>query len=225
MSEGKTALLVGASGLVGGHCLQLLLESDHYAQVVVLVRRPLGIDHPKLVEHQIDFDKLGDHKPLFDADDVFCCLGTTIKTAGSQEAFIRVDYTYPVEIARIAKATGASQMLLVSSMGASANSTVFYTRIKGEVEQKIADLRFASTTILRPSLLLGKRPAHDKRPGEEIGQWIGKNLGFLFIGPLRKYRAVTAEAVAAVMVKTAIAAKPSLRVLDSRKIQDTFERL
>ncbi|HVF27949.1 MAG TPA: NAD(P)H-binding protein, partial [Pyrinomonadaceae bacterium] len=124
--ETRSALLVGATGLVGGHCLNLLLEDAAYQRVVALGRRMLPVVHQKLEQHVVDFDKLTDYAHLIRAQDIFCCLGTTIKKAGSREAFRRVDFTYPHEVARIAAENGAEQMLLVSALGADAKSRVFY---------------------------------------------------------------------------------------------------
>ncbi|MCH8025093.1 MAG: NAD(P)H-binding protein, partial [Candidatus Marinimicrobia bacterium] len=114
----RTALLVGASGLVGSHCLKALLARREYQVVTALVRRPLPIEHPKLVQQVSDFEQLEEREGLFKAEDIFCCLGTTMKKAGSQEAFTRVDHDYPLEVARLAVRQGARQFLMVSALGA-----------------------------------------------------------------------------------------------------------
>ncbi len=121
----RTALILGASGLIGGHCLDLLLRDEAYDQVIVLVRKRLPKNHPKLTQHEVNFDRISEHTNLLKADDIFCCLGTTIKKAGSQEAFRKVDFTYAHEAAKLAAANGATQFLLVSSLGADAKSSVF----------------------------------------------------------------------------------------------------
>ncbi len=155
--ETKTALFVGASGLVGGHCLQFLLEEPSYTRVVVLVRRPLAITHDKLVQHVVDFSELETLSEHLTADDVYCCLGTTIKNAGTQDAFRKVDFDHPVKIGALTQHCGAAQFLLVSSLDADPHSRIFYNRVKGEVEEAIRKISFITINIFRPSLLLGKR--------------------------------------------------------------------
>jgi uncharacterized protein YbjT (DUF2867 family) len=201
MTDSKTALVLGASGLVGNYLLFKLLHSDRYGRVVSLVRRPLHYSHPKLEERVVDFDRLTPDDVR--ADDVFCCLGTTIRQAGSQEAFRKVDYEYPLAVGRLARETGASQYLLVSALGADAKSGIFYSRTKGELEEELKRLDFNGLHIFRPSLLLGKRKQF--RLGEEAG----KVLNFLFtpftylIPPLAKYRGVQAGKVATAMLEIA----------------------
>lgn len=202
--EKHSALLVGATGLIGGHCLQLLLGSEQYEKVSVLVRRPLGLKHPKLNEHIVDFEALEAGSAIFAVNDVYCCLGTTIKTAGSQAAFRKVDFDYPLSIAKLTKSAGAEQMQLVSSMGADIHSKMFYTRVKGEIEQQLQNVGFHSLHIFRPSLLLGKRPGQDKRFGEAIGQLLMPKLNFLLQGSWQNYRAIEAQIVAKAMVKAAV---------------------
>jgi len=182
--------IAGASGLVGGHLLTLLLQE--FDQVAAVTRRPLGVSAPNLRE--IAF---GDPLPALDA--AFCCLGTTIKKAGSESAFRRIDFDAAVAFARTSRAAGASSFAIVSSVDASPASSNFYLRVKGETEAAVVALGFERVTILRPSFLLGDRS--ESRPGEKIGIVIASALGFLFVGPLRKYRAVNAELVAAAMLK------------------------
>ncbi|MEO8164182.1 MAG: oxidoreductase [Betaproteobacteria bacterium] len=196
----KKALLAGASGLVGAHVLARLLAHPAYAQVEVLVRRELSIRDPKCIQRIVDFERL-DSAPHPQADDVFCCLGTTLKQAGSRDAFRRVDHDYPVALARLALAGGARQFLMVSALGARANAGVFYSRVKGETEQDIGALRLPRVVFMRPSLLLGER--RDKRPGERAGIVISKLIAPLLRGPLRKYRPIHADDVAAAMLYAA----------------------
>ena len=164
---GRTALLLGATGLVGGHVLDLLLASPRYSRVRVLGRRRLARTDAKLDSQEIDFDRLARHAELFRVDDVFCCLGTTIAKAGSQEAFRRVDLSYVVEAASLASEAGAEQFLVVSAVGADPDSRVFYNRVKGEMEAGVKRLPFRAVWILRPSLLLGER--EEFRLGEKVG--------------------------------------------------------
>jgi len=213
----KSALLVGASGLVGGHCLQLLLQDQDYGKVIAFVRKPLSLRHPKLEQALVDFDHLQDHAHLTKVNDVFCCLGTTIKKAGSQEAFHKVDFTYPVEAAKIAAENGAEQFLIITALGANSKSSIFYNRVKGEVEGAIAKLPFGAIHIFRPSLLLGER--HEFRRGERMAQKISKLFSFLLFGTLRKYRPIEAGVVAAAMIEIAKKDLKGTSVFESDRIQ------
>ena len=197
----RSALLVGTTGLVGGRLLSRLLAHPEYDRVTAWVRRPVSLQIHKFSQLVVDFERLPDYAAQFDAQDVYVALGTTIKKAGSQEAFRRVDFDYPLALARIAKERGAQRFLLVSSLGADARSRVFYSRVKGEVEQAIASLGIAQTWFFRPSLLTGTRA--EDRPGERVGLAISKVIGPLLIAGLRKYRPVAADAVAAAMVYAA----------------------
>jgi len=195
----KHALLAGASGLVGGRCLSRLLDHPAYDRVSVLSRRPLALSHAKLRVELMAFEglqSLGDR-----CDDIFCCLGTTIKKAGSQEAFRRVDHDYPLALARLGKVAGAQQFLLVSALGADAQSSVFYSRVKGETERDITAIGLSKVIFMRPSILLGKR--HEQRPGESAGIFVGKLITPLLLGRLRKYRPIHADEVAAAMLYAA----------------------
>lgn len=219
----RSALLVGASGLVGGHCLRLLLENPAYSKIILLVRRSLGIRHPKLDEHVVDFDALEKYSDLLKVNDVFCCLGTTIKKAGSQEAFRKVDFTYPAEIAAIASKNGAEQFLIITALGANPRSSIFYTRVKGEVEEAVQKLPFKAIHIFRPSLLLGERAK--RRPGEKIGEPVLKGLEFILVGPLRKYRTIEAAAVAAAMIAVAGKNLQGINIFESDQIQSISQTL
>lgn len=188
-SAQKTALVIGATGLVGNHLTHKLCQSAYYERVKVLVRKPLGWQHPRLQEIQFDFDR--PNGLLTQADDLFCCLGTTMKKAGSKEAFRKVDYQYPMDIARLGREQGASQFSIVTAMGADVQSVFYYNRVKGEVERDLTQLKYPTLLIFRPSLLLGNR--QESRLGEKIGE------GFMrLFNPLipAKYKAIKAETVA-----------------------------
>jgi uncharacterized protein YbjT (DUF2867 family) len=203
----KTALIVGATGLVGGHVLRLLLESEHYAAVKVLTRRSTGVSHPKLAEHIVDFGDADAFTPHTAADDAFCCLGTTIKKARTKEAFYTIDFTYPVTVAKACAAAGAGQFLIVTALGANPRSSVFYNRVKGEVEAAVRETSFKAVHIFRPSLLLGNRK--EKRPMEELAGLLSRALAPLIAGPMAKYRPIEAQDVARAMVLVATAERPS----------------
>jgi uncharacterized protein YbjT (DUF2867 family) len=151
-------------------------------------------------------------------DDVFCCLGTTIKKAGSQAAFRKVDFTYAYEAAQLAVQQGAEHFLLVSSLGADANSSVFYSRVKGELEIAIAALPFAAVSIFQPSLLLGERA--EFRFGERLAEPLAKVLSVFLLGPLRKYRAIEAHTVAAAMIHVAKSPGKGVTIYESDRIQE-----
>ena len=200
--SGRSALLVGASGLVGARLLTRLLAHPAYERVAIWVRRPVSLQIHKFTQLVVDFDHLRDFADKCDAQDVYVALGTTIKTAGSQDAFRRVDHDYPVEIARIGLQHGAQRFLMVSALGADAQSKVFYSRVKGETETDIRALGLSKVWFFRPSLLVGERK--EVRTGERVGAVAGKLLAPFLIGGLRKYRPITADAVAAAMVYSAV---------------------
>jgi uncharacterized protein YbjT (DUF2867 family) len=192
------AVIAGATGLVGSECLRLLL--DRYDSVIALVRRQSKIAHPKLIERQIDFDRIGTIEIPANAH-VYCALGTTIKDAGSEDAFRHVDYDYPRMLAGRAAAAGGARFMLISSVGASAQSKNFYLRVKGELEEAVQAMPLESVHIFRPSFLIGDRA--QKRSGESLGIGVAKAIGFLMMGPLRKYHAIPSMTVAAAMVAAA----------------------
>src|SRR5258708_2620144 len=179
-----TALILGSTGLVGGHCLSRLLATSHYERVVAIVRRPLPT-HPKLTQLVTDFEKLDKLEPC-PITDVYCALGTTIKKAGSQEAFRKVDYDYPLQLAEWAIRMGAKQFLLVSSVGADPKSASFYLRVKGELESAVSKLPYEAVHIFRPGVLLGERP--ETRPMERFAIKVLTACQFALVGGLRKYR-------------------------------------
>ena len=202
-SSHRTALLAGATGLVGGHLLRRLLADPRYRQVIAVSRKELGIEHPKLRPLITNFDAieaaiagLGET-----VDDAFCALGTTIKTAGSREAFRRVDFGYVVAFARAARAAGARRLMLVSAIGASARSAIFYLRVKGETEEALAALGYPALHIFRPGLLLGQRA--ESRPREALGMALAPFLNPLMLGPAKAYRGIPADTVAAAMITAA----------------------
>ncbi|UOQ54976.1 NAD-dependent epimerase/dehydratase family protein [Hymenobacter cellulosivorans] len=197
----KTALIAGASGLVGSQLLPLLLASDRYAKVIAVGRRPVPMVHPKLEQRVLDMDQLEQHRLSLIADDVFCCLGTTMRQAGSKEAFYKVDYLYVVKLAALTAANFAAQFMVVSAMGADADSRFYYNKVKGEMEDTVRQAPFRAIHIFRPSLLLGERA--EKRAGEQVGAVLLRVLNPLLVGPLRKYRAVSAATVAQSMLRAA----------------------
>ena len=199
--EGRTALLLGATGLVGSSCLELLLADERYQRVRVVSRRRAERRHPRLQHHQVDFEELGSKPDLFRVDDLYCCLGTTMAKAGSEAAFRRVDLEYPVRAAQLAVEAGAEQFLAVSALGADPESRIFYNRVKGEMEVAVKRLPFRAVWILRPSLLLGERA--ERRAGERIATLLFRPLAPLMRGRLRRYRPIAAHDVALAMLALA----------------------
>ena len=212
------AILVGATGLIGKHLLNQLLNSEKYTKLKVLSRKKIALEHPKLVQVIVNFDQLSNYKDEFDADAVFCTLGTTMKKAGSKEAFITVDYTYPLTLAKICSEKNIPQFHLVTAMGASSNSAIFYNKVKGDIESAISKLNLLSVFIYRPSMLIGHR--NEVRNGEKIGQVIMQFLNFAFIGPLKKYRAIKGETVATAMLKQSLQASKGVMYLESDTIEN-----
>jgi uncharacterized protein YbjT (DUF2867 family) len=197
----KTALLAGATGLVGSALLPLLLASDRYAKVIVVGRHPAPIEHPKLVQVVTEFDQLEHERLRLIADDVYCCLGTTIRQAGSQEAFYKVDFLYVVRLAALTAANFAAQFLVVSALGATLDSRFYYSRVKGEMEEAVRQTPFRAIHIFRPSLLLGQRTK--PRLGERLGAAVLALARPLLRGGWRKYRPVAAATVAQAMLRAA----------------------
>jgi uncharacterized protein YbjT (DUF2867 family) len=210
-----TALVAGASGLVGSFLLDGLLESPRYRQVISLGRRALPKEHPKLVQRNVDFARL-EEESLPSAEEAFCCLGTTLKKAGSQEAFRAVDHDAVLAFARASKRAGVRRFLVVTALGADARSRVFYNRVKGEAEQALQALGFESLVILRPSLLLGERA--ESRPGEHAAIVASRLLAPL----LRPFggRPIEARTVARAMAALAHDAPKGVRVALSGELQE-----
>ncbi len=195
----RKALIVGATGLIGGYCLQFLLDDPNYSEVIAIVRKPLLKTHRKLKTVVTKFDNLEHELSNIQAHDVFCCLGTTIKKAGSQDAFRKIDLTLVVTIAELMRKQGAEQFLVISSLGADKDSKVFYNRVKGEMESSLKQLGYPCLRIIRPSLLLG--PREEFRLGEKLAVLLTPVLKPFLLGSFKKYRPVEAESVARFMVK------------------------
>ncbi|WP_375771571.1 oxidoreductase [Archangium gephyra] len=213
-TQTRTALVAGASGLVGGFLLDALLEAPQYREVHSLGRRPLPRQHPKLVQHTVDFARLGG-EALPPAQEAFCCLGTTIKKAGSQEAFRAVDHDAVLAFASASKKAGVQRFLVVTALGSDASSRVFYNRVKGETEEALKAMGFESLVILQPSLLLGERA--ESRPGERVAIIASRVLAPL-LRPLAS-RPIEARTVARAMAALAQAAPQGVRVVPSGELQ------
>lgn len=214
---GKTAIVLGASGLVGSELLSKLLVNEDYSKIKVLVRKSFPIVNSKVEELIVDFNHSEKFADKVTGDVLFCCIGTTIKTAGSKEAFIKVDYTIPAEAAKIAKQNHVKSVVLISSLGADKNSSNFYLQVKGDVEEALQQLNFDSLIIVRPSMLLGDRK--EFRLGELIGKFFMKLFSFIFIGGIKKYKAIEAKVVAKAMIELSKNQK-GLLIAESDKLQE-----
>lgn len=217
-------MLLGATGLTGGKVLQGLLGREEVTQVVALVRHKMPTLHDKLAQHEVDFDRLDDHAELFDVDVIICCLGTTIKKAGSQDQFRKVDLGYPMKAGELGRSRGVRAFILMSAIGASSSSTIFYNRVKGELEDALRDLDYPYLSIYHPSLLLGDRK--EQRTAEALGIKAMPLVNRLLIGPLDKYRGIEAQTVASAMVNEAcrLASEPAAeQVVQTREYDEIVQ--
>ena len=216
----KRALIVGSTGLVGGYLLRDLIHHSKFNAVHSLSRRPSGLDSPTLKAHLIDFDQIDTLDATthgFDADALFIALGTTRKAAGSKAQFRKVDFEYPLTIARKARAAGCDACHVVSAMGADAQSNIFYNRVKGELEDALKSLGFPQLYIYRPSILMG--PRQEQRIGEQIGKTVMTALSPLMLGPLKTYRPIHATTVADAMLQNAVNGTNGVHILSSDAIK------
>ena len=214
----KTALIIGCTGLVGIDLLDLLLTSNDYEKVIAFSRSDLEIKHSKLVQHIIDFDKPETYKDLVVGDDFFCAIGTTIKKAGSKKAFKKVDLEYPKQFAAFAMHNNIKQFLIISALGADSQSSNFYLKTKGEIQNYINDCNFESVSVLQPSLLLGDRS--EFRFGEKVGALLTKLFSFAFIGSLKKYKPIESSTVAKALLKIAQTNTKGFKIYKSDVIQE-----
>lgn len=197
----RVALVAGASGLTGEQLISVLCESGDYARVYAVTRRPLARDHARLANRIVRFDQLEAQLRGMTCTDAYCCLGTTLKDAGSEAAFREVDLDLVLAFARAAKAAQARRFVMVSAVGADRGSRSFYLRVKAEAEAAVTAVGFAALDIMQPGLLLGSR--RGLRPLELLAQWTLPALGPLMIGPLQPLRPVSAATLANAMLGAA----------------------
>ena len=210
----KTALVIGATGLVGSELTNLLLADDRFDKVKVFVRRSTGKQHPKLEEHRVNFDSVPAWQSLLTGDVLFSSLGTTLKQAGSKEAQYKIDFTYQYNVAKAAAENGVTQYVLVSSAGASPQSRLFYSRMKGELEKAVQTFSFAHIHILQPGILQGERD--EFRLGERIG--VGMLSVTRYIPGLQKYKPIPGATVAQAMINAAFREQEKVDVWDLDKV-------
>jgi uncharacterized protein YbjT (DUF2867 family) len=212
----KTALIAGATGLIGSELAQLLRASSYYQKIYLLVRREVATEDEKVEPLVLDYDAFR-AEDLPKVQDVYCCLGTTMKNAGSKAAFRKVDYHYPLKLAELCRKNGAEQYMLVSSMGADKKSRFFYNQVKGEVEEALAGVGYPALHIFRPSILLGDRK--DKRTGEKIAQKMMKAIAPLLVSKLRNYRPIYGKTVAEAMLVAAQQQRQGPHLFESAQIE------
>ena len=207
----KAALIVGGTGLTGRLLTDLLLADDRYSKIILLVRKPIDLKHDKLEQIAFNFDY--PNRSVIVADEIFCCLGTTIKKAGSKEAFLKVDHEYVSLIARMGHENGIKRFAMISSLGANKNSSVFYNKVKGLAEERVAQTGYEACFILRPSLLLGDR--NEFRLGERAAAFFMTSFSFLVP---KKYKAIEAKQVAKAMIVVMNSGKTGLQIIESDEI-------
>lgn len=212
------AVLAGASGSIGNSLMTALLNDDNYTEVLILVRKKLNIKHPKLIQLVVDFDRLSDYAAEIKGKVVFCCLGTTKSQTPDLELYRRIDYQYPLDLAWIAQTNGAESYHLVSALGANKNSSIFYTKTKGELESDLKAVPFKSIFIYRPSLLDGKRA--QKRFGEGVMNAMMHLINPLLTGSWKKYRSIKVGVVAKAMLRQSLEDKKGVFIYQSDQIQD-----
>lgn len=211
----KIALLAGSTGLIGSQLLELLLNDDQYSRVIAISRKPISSANAKLTNLVCELRDFSIHKSQLKAEDVFCCLGTTIKKARSKEAFRAIDLEAPLQMAKISKELGAKKFMLVSSLGANKDSGIFYNKVKGEVEGAIEQVGFVTFHILRPWLLLG--PRKEDRAGEDAAKFFFKIFGLLVP---KKYQAIESIKVARAMIAYSRQTQRGIFVHESGELQN-----
>lgn len=211
--EKRTAIVAGATGLVGSFIVKHLIADDRYNEIISIGRRECDIKNSKIKFVKSDFTSFPTISSTENID-VFCALGTTIKKAGSQESFRKIDYEAVANLANFAKTVDAHHFVVVSSIGANKNSKNFYLRTKGEMEANIKSIGLRNVTIIRPSLIIGKRD--DFRFGEKIGEWTFRIFGFLITGPLIKYSAVKAEKIAEKMIDAISNSNEQIKIIEGK---------
>lgn len=217
ISMSKKAIIAGASGLIGSNLLNILLLAHDYNEVLALVRKELPLQHKKLIQLIVDFDKLEAYSGFITGHVLFCCLGSTKKKTPDLAVYRKIDHDYPVKLAQMAKRNNVGQYHLVSSIGADSNSAAFYTKIKGETEDTIKQVGLKCLHIYQPSILTGARNEH--RPAERIAGVLMKVIDPLLIGGLKKYRSISAETVAMTMFKQSLKNEEGVFVHPSDKIK------
>ena len=214
----RTALVVGATGVVGSYCVEYLASDNNYDKVILLLRRKLEINSKKVIQHVIDFDNIQQYHSIIKADDIFCCIGTTAKKVKDKKEYYKIDVTYPYEIGKIALENHAKQYLIVTAVGANSRSSSYYLKFKGQVEELLIDLHYPVSHFFRPSLIIGNRS--EFRIFEKLFIGITKLTSLLMVGKLRKYKPLHGWQIAKSMVKNAKTLKEGVFVHHYSEILD-----
>lgn len=213
----QKAIIVGSTGLIGSFLLEYLLQNENFSQIIALVRTAQISKNNKLKYVETDFKKLDKVANEITGESLFICIGSTMAKAGSKDAFLKIDYDIPVDIAHMALKNGVQKCFVVSSLGADANSSNFYLHTKGKMEQAIEKLGFKNTVFMRPSILFGTRK--EFRLGELIGKFLMRIVGPLFIGPLKKYKGIHGKTVAKAMINLSISNNTGIQKFESHEIK------
>ena len=195
---GKTAIIIGATGLTGGLLLDRLLQDDRYESVKLFSRRTCNTEHPKIEEHLVDVFELDKYCEFITADEVFCCIGTTKSKTPDENLYLKIDYGIPITIAKLCAKKHIKTLLVISAMGASKKSKIFYSRTKGKMEEAVLKEKIKNVYILQPSLIGGNRS--EKRTGEQIAKFVMKAFNPFLVGSLKKYRSIHPKTIAKSMV-------------------------
>ena len=212
------AIIAGSSGLIGSNLLDILLQEAFYDEVLILVRKELPIQHPKLTQLVVDFDQLESYSDTITGRAIFCCLGTTRHKTPDRTVYLKIDHDYPLILAQLAHKNGVQQYHLVSSIGANKASSTFYIKTKGELEADIEQVGFPALHIYRPSLLTGER--QEKRVEEKIVTVLFKIIEPLFLGGLKKYKSIPGATVASAMYKQSMQTNTGSFIYESDKIKE-----
>lgn len=194
----KTAIILGATGLTGGILLHKLLKDDRYSKIKLFSRSSVKLDHPKIEEHLIDMFQLNGYSESFTADEVFCCVGTTKSKTPDKKTYHKIDYGIPVSAARLCKANNIKTLVIISALGANANSSIFYNRTKGKMEEAVLELSIPNTYILQPSLIDSKR--QERRIGEYLFIQFMRLINPVLVGRLKKYSSIEPETIVSAMI-------------------------
>jgi len=213
----KTAILLGATGLTGSHLLKMLLNDSHYEKVKVFSRSSVGFTHEKLEEHLVDLLKLEDYKDSFNADEVYCCIGTTKSKTPDKETYKKIDFGIPVSAAKLCRENKIPTFLVISALGADSNSSIFYNKVKGEMQHQVLEQGIKNTYIFQPSLIAGNR--EEERFFEKLGIKGMKVFNNLLIGSFKKYRSIHPETIAKAMHICANSGYPKI-LIESDEIQE-----
>ena len=217
----KSAIILGATGLTGSYILEELLNNDVYDKVISFSRNPLAIKHDKLKSIECDLLNLEEQKDAFKADDVYVCIGTTNNKTPNKKLYREIDFGIPVTAAQLCRENMIDNIAVMSSLGANANSTVFYPKTKGAMESSVLEMEIPNTFLLRPSMIMG--PRKEKRFGETMGKMIAFIIGPLLVGPLKKYKGIHAETIAKAMINLCNSKSEIKGIIESDKIWDLAE--